>query len=108
MSYKAHVYGAMQETTSRKDVALRGVAIDRELAVHESPVRQLETGERIPAGTTVDETCPVSNITTKTNTEDTLTVSDETPVVELGGRLIRLCNGTHVRVFDEAQRMASG
>ena len=33
-----------QETTSRKDVALRGVAIDRELAVHESSVRQLESG----------------------------------------------------------------
>lgn len=107
-SYKAHVYGAMLETTSRKDVALRGVAIDRELAVHESPVRQLESGERIAAGTAVDETCPVSNITTQTGTEETLTVSDNTPVVELAGRLIRLCNGAHVRVFDEAQRMASG
>lgn len=107
-SYKANVYGDMLEATSRKDVALRGVAVERDLAVHESPVRQLESGERIAAGTQVDETCPVSNITTETKTEEPLVIEEETPVVELGGRLIRLCNGTHVRVFDEAQRMASG
>ncbi|HEX2750920.1 MAG TPA: PKD domain-containing protein, partial [Verrucomicrobiales bacterium] len=107
-SYKAHVYGALQETTSRKNIAFRGVAVDRELAVSESPVRQLDTGERIPAGTAVDQTCPVSNITTKADTSEGLTVSDDTPVVELAGRLILLCNGTHVRVFDEAERQASG
>jgi hypothetical protein len=107
-SYKAHVFGALQELTSRKDVALRGYALGREMAVAESPVRQLEAGERIAAGTPVDETCPVSEITTPTETTETLTVEDETPVVELGGRLIRLCNGSHVRVFEEAQRMALG
>jgi hypothetical protein len=107
-SYKAHVFGALQELTSRNDVALRGYALGREMAVAESPVRQLEAGERIAAGTPVDETCPVSEITTPTETTETLTVEDETPVVELGGRLIRLCNGSHVRVFEEAQRMALG
>jgi hypothetical protein len=107
-SYKAHVYGAMQEATSRKNTAFRGVAVDRELAVSESPVRQLETGERIAPGTDVDQTCPISNITTKADVSEGLTVNDDTPVVELGGRLILLCNGTHVRVFDEAERQASG
>ncbi len=107
-SYRANVYGAMEEATSRRDVALRGVAVDRDFAVHESPVRQLESGERIAAGTPVDETCPVSNTTTETKTETPVEVNDDIPVVELAGRLIRLCNGTHVRVLDEAQRMASG
>lgn len=107
-SYKAHVYGSLLEATSRKSVALRGVAVDREMAVSENPVRQLESGERIAAGAEVDQTCPVSNITTPADTSAGLTVDDETPVVELGGRLILLCNGTHVRVFEEAERMASG
>ncbi len=107
-SYKANVYGSQLETISRKNIALRGVAVDRELAVSESPVRQLESGERIAPGTAVDQTCPVSNITTPADTADGLTVDDETPVVELGGRLILLCNGTHVRIFDEAERQASG
>ena len=107
-SFKAHVFGDMQEVTSRKNVALRGVAIGREMAVAESPVRQLESGERIAAGTAVDETCPVSNITTPASTAEILTVNDETPVVELAGKLIRLCNGSHVQIFDGQERMASG
>ncbi len=107
-SYLANVYGTLRGATSRKNVAMRGVAIDREMAVAESPVRQLEAGERIAPGTEVDETCPVSQTTTETKTEQPLVVDDDLPVVELAGRLIRLCNGSHVRVFDEAQRMASG
>lgn len=107
-SYHARVFGSLLEQTSRKDVAVQGVALDRELAVAESPVRPLEKGERIPAGTVADETCPVSKITTPVTTEETVTVADETPYVELAGRLILLCNGTHVRIFEESQRMATG
>jgi len=107
-SYKAHVFGDLQELTSRQDIPLRGYALGRDLAVAESPVRQLEKGERIAAGTPIDETCPVSSETTPVETEEPLTVEDETPVVELGGRLILLCNGSHVRIFEEAQRLALG
>jgi hypothetical protein len=107
-SYKAHVFGSLLEMTTRRDVALRGYAIGRDLAVAPGPVRQLEAGERIPAGTPVTETCPVSNQSTPTETAEELTVDDDTPVVELAGRLIRLCNGSHVRIFEEAQRQALG
>ena len=107
-SYKARVFGALMKQTSYHDATMRGVAMDREFAVAENPVRELEKGERIPAGTVVDETCPVSKITTPVSQESVQTVNDETPYVEVGGRLILLCNGTHVRVFEESQRMASG
>lgn len=107
-SFKANVFGAMQEAVSRKEVPIRGVAIDRELAVAENPLRQLEAGERIAAGTPIDETCPVSGETTPTSTETQIEVEEETPVVELAGRFIRLCNGTHVQVFGESQLWASG
>ena len=63
-SYKARVFGALEAATSKKNVPLRGVSIDRELAVAESPVRQLEAGERIPLGAVVDQTCEVSGETT--------------------------------------------
>lgn len=108
VSYKAHVTPEWRELTSRADVAFRGYAMGRDLAVASSPVRQLEAGERIAAGVEVDETCPVSKQTTPVTTEEPLTVTDETPVVELGGRLIRLCNGSHVRIFEEAQIQALG
>ncbi len=107
-SYKAHVFGELLELTSRADVPLRGYAIGRDMAVAPSPVRQLDRGEFIPAGTALEQTCPVSGNTTDVTAEEPLVVEDETPVVELGGRLILLCNGSHVRIFDEEQRMALG
>jgi len=108
-SYKARVFGKMQPVMSLKSLPVTGVAIDRELAVAESPVRVLESGERIPAGVPVDQTCPVSGITTPGGA--TTPVTDAEPAVEVEGRIIRLCNGSHVTVFDESYTrgvMASG
>ena len=107
-SFKARVFGNMREAVSRKGVPFRGVAMDRELAVAENPVRQMEAGERIAAGTQIDETCPVSSIRTPTSSETPIEVEPETPIVELGGRIIRLCNGTHVHLFGESQLWAIG
>ncbi len=103
MSYKARVFGEMEPVMSRKQIPLRGVSIDRELAVAESPVRQLEIGERIATGTVVEDVCPVSGKTTEAVASNE-PVTEETPTVELGERLITLCNGSHVTVIDEKYR----
>lgn len=103
MSYIARVFGEMTPVMSRKQIPLRGVALDREFAVAESPLRALELGERVAAGTKVEEVCPVSG----KETEAVATgepVTQETPVVEVGERVIALCNGTHVEVLDEKYR----
>ncbi len=102
-SLKARVSGEMAEFGTKKNVALRGVALDREFAVAESPVRQLEKGERIPATAKVEALCPVSGLATPEPAPNE-PVSDETPTVEIGERIIRLCNGTHVHVLEEEQR----
>lgn len=99
-SYVARVYGEMESVMSRKKIPLSGVAVDRELAVAKSPVRPLEKGERVSPGTPVEQTCPVSGITTAANVEEP--ISDETPAVEVAGRVILLCNGSHVQVLDES------
>lgn len=103
MSYKARVYGTMEPLMGRKEIPLRGVAMDRELAVAESPVRQLEVGEKIPVGTVVEDTCPVSNQTTKAVATGQAVTAD-TPTIEVGERVITLCNGSHVAVLDEKYR----
>ncbi|QJE98939.1 Calx-beta domain-containing protein [Luteolibacter luteus] len=103
VDYKARVFGGMLPVMSKKDIPLRGVAMDREFAVAESPVRQLESGERIPAGTVVEETCPVSGETTEAVASDE-PVTEETPTIEVGERVITLCNGSHVTVVDEQYR----
>lgn len=110
-SYKARVFGEMEKAQPHTGVPLRGVAIDREFAVEETAVRRLEPGERVAAGATVKDTCPVSGRSTPVDTSAGLVADDAQPMVEVGGELIRLCNGTHVRVMDEqytARIMASG
>ncbi|MFM2221213.1 MAG: hypothetical protein RLZZ553_961 [Verrucomicrobiota bacterium] len=100
MSYIARVYGEMTPVMSRKNIPLRGVAVDREFAVAESPVRSLEIGERIAAGTLVEKVCPVSGEETQAPASGE-SVKVETPVIEVGERVITLCNGSHVEVMDE-------
>ena len=109
-SYKARVSDELETLNSTKSVALRGVAIDREFAVASNGVRQLEKGERIAKTAIVESLCPVSGIATPEPAPEE-PVTDETPTVQIGERIIRLCNGTHVRVLEEeynAMIMASG
>ncbi len=103
VSYKARVFGELEYVTSRKGVPMQGVAVDREMAVAENAVRPLEVGERIPAGTVVEETCPVSGKTTEAVSNGEA-VSDDSPTVEVAGRVITLCNGSHVTVLEDEFR----
>lgn len=106
-SYKARVFGEAEAVMSRKDVAFRGVAIDRELAVPDSAVRPLDVGEKIPAGVTVEQSCPVSGNTTTLEGGLDAPIDARTPAVELAGRVIILCDGSHVRILDEENRLTA-
>ncbi len=106
-TYRAHVFGNVNDLAYRKDVAFRGVALDRDMAVADSAVRRFEVGERIPAGATIEDTCPVSGKTTLVTNAPEEPVTDETPTVELAGRIIRLCDGSHVSVLDESTRLTA-
>ena len=100
VSYVAHVFGKLTNVMSRKGLPLRGVAIDRDLAVAENAVRRLEVGERLPAGTLIEETCPVSGETT-TALSSGEAVTELTPTVEVAERFITLCDGSHVSVLED-------
>jgi hypothetical protein len=54
----------------------------------------------VAAGTPVDQTCPVSGLTTAANIEAPIT--DETPAVEVGGRVIFSATDPTVQVLDES------
>jgi hypothetical protein len=99
-SYKARVSSELEMVNSKQGIPLRGVAVDREMAVASNPVRSLERGERIPRGAKVEAFCPVSQTTTPEPAPEEA-VADETPTVEIGERIIRLCDGSHVRVLEE-------
>jgi hypothetical protein len=97
-TYEAHVYGR-RETSMLwlANAALNGVALDRHLAVNESPMRPPELGERPPAGKTAVEICPVSGKTTLA----VAAIEAGTPAVEVYGEVVYLCDGSHVTFYED-------
>ncbi|MBM3846465.1 MAG: PKD domain-containing protein, partial [Verrucomicrobia bacterium] len=106
-TYRAHVSGDAKVLPYQKNVAIRGIALDQEMAVADRAVRQLERGERIPAGVTVSDVCPVSGNVTPVEHAANEPVTDETPTIEYAGEIIRLCDGSHVTVFDDRSRLTA-
>lgn len=103
VSYKAHVPEELKNLSSIPNTPLQGYADGREFAVAPNAVRALDVGEKIPAGATVQETCPVSGKTTESvSTGEAVTV--ETPTVQIGQTIITLCNGSHVAVLEDNYR----
>jgi hypothetical protein len=70
--FRAYTYGQRAQQGTRQEISIQGVAVDRALAVLESPVRALDFGERPAAGQTVQsiavETQPVVSKTPATTT----------------------------------------
>jgi hypothetical protein len=103
--WNAHVYGKRQWQRSTMNASLNGVAVGREMAVSDSPLRVLEVGE-VPQGDgrTVVEACPVSGIETpveKAPDGSLAAVSEETPAFETPERVIYVCSGGHITQLAE-------
>ncbi len=103
--WNAHVYGGRQWQRSTMNASLNGVAVGREMAVSDSPLRVLEVGE-VPEndGRQIVESCPVSGIETEVEqaADGTLAaVSEETPAFETPERVIYVCSGGHISQIAE-------
>ncbi|MEY2878600.1 MAG: hypothetical protein RLZZ15_980, partial [Verrucomicrobiota bacterium] len=61
VEYTAHTYARRESQLTKEGASLHGVALDRHLALHESPVRALEPGEAA-VGAPEDLHCPVSGL----------------------------------------------
>lgn len=103
--YEAMVYGRRVRQPSMENAALHGVAVDGLLAVHEDPLRAMETGERILPGQPVFSTCPVSGQSTPSAVEE---ITEEIPAVETGGEVHILCSGGHIHVLNDQLKAAEG
>ena len=100
--YEAHVYGRRERQSSRENVPLHGIAIDRDLALDERPLRVLEAGERPEATRKIVTTCPISGITTPivpVNGELPV-ITGKTPAIEVGNTIHYLCSGGHILCTD--------
>lgn len=89
-TYSAYVYGR-REALTKEGASLHGVALGRQLALHESPLRVLEPGE-IPATATAAE-CPISDLAVAAPAADAGVNDVALNFVEAEGRIFEFCGG---------------
>lgn len=104
---RTYVYGRRSAQNSLYQVPVHGVAVDQVMALAESPLRVLENGEIPPADAVREEKCPVSGLTTRVE-EPAAPVTETTPAVQVGTTVVYLCEGGHIRVFEEELIAAEG
>jgi hypothetical protein len=97
---RAHVYGRRAKEMTLAETRLHGIAVDRELAVSESPLRVLEPGEEPDPLKPWVNICPISGEKTEMPRKQE-PVTDDMAVVDDGKQIIYLCDGGHIRVLEE-------
>jgi hypothetical protein len=102
--WNAYVYGRRLMQRSMMNISLNGVAVARDMAVSDSPLRVLEVGELpVKDGRLLVESCPVSGI--ETQVEETVAgpppVTEETPAFETPEQIIYVCSGGHISQMEE-------
>jgi hypothetical protein len=97
-TFHAQFYGRRAGLRSLPEITVNGVAVDRELAVSETPTRALEIGEVPDRTRQIVQVCPVSGLTTETVPA---TVTADTPAVESAQQVIFLCDGAHIQQINE-------
>jgi autotransporter-associated beta strand protein len=103
--WNAYVFGKRGQQQTLSSTSINGISVGYDMAVADSPVRQLEPGERpLPDGREVVESCPVSKEETtvaRTETGALPAVTEETPAYETPERVVYVCNGGHIQQVAE-------
>jgi hypothetical protein len=103
--WTAHVYGRRQWQRTMTNVSLNGIAVGRDMAVSDSPVRVLEVGEQPDvAGREIVDVCPVSGVETPvalTAEAAPPPVTEATPAFETPEQVIYVCSGGHISQMAE-------
>ncbi|NJN05471.1 MAG: PKD domain-containing protein, partial [Rhodobacteraceae bacterium] len=98
--WNAFVYGRRATQRTLSLASLNGISVGADMAIAETPVRQLENGERPnAAGREVVESCPVSGEATpveRTGQNELPAVTEETPAYETSERIVYVCSGGHI------------
>ncbi|MCI0537618.1 MAG: PKD domain-containing protein [Verrucomicrobiales bacterium] len=96
-TYEAFVYGRRLGEPTREGIPLHGVALDRLLAVHENPVRILDSREasfrKQQLAPNADPVCQISGLSSAGKGEET--------VADVGGVLAFLCGPEHAEQLNE-------
>lgn len=99
--WQAFVYGRRKDERSKSEIPLHGIAIDSLLALHESPLRVLEPGEKPRSGQKVVEICDVSSLSTNVADSVAAAKAQGPTAVEVAGVIHVLCVPEHVNVLEQ-------
>lgn len=106
--FRAFPYGRRAMLNTLPSVSLLGIALDGSMAVSDSPVRVLETGETA-AGRPVEAVCPISGITTAVEPDVTLNLDPAAPTaLEVNGRIEVTCESAHAERLEAQLISAEG
>ncbi|MGL4399041.1 MAG: hypothetical protein ACRCXD_04160 [Luteolibacter sp.] len=98
--WNAYVYGTRASQRTMSVASINGISVGSDMAVAETPARQLEAGERPNAADReVVEICPVSGketIVERTTAGELPAITEETPALETEERIIYVCSDGHV------------
>ncbi len=109
-TYSAFVFGRRAEkVTWTPDASLNGVALDRQFAVSDDPLRVLEVGEIPNPAKPAVTVCPVSGLKTAAPSAVAgQVITESTPAVEVYGEIVYLCNGSHTTIYRQTIIEAEG
>lgn len=99
--YSVHIYGRRNTRMAKEGASLHGIAIDDELALHESPLRLLEPGEKA-AGTASDK-CAVTDEPIRTESVPDGEPIPDSRMAEAFGRAWEFCGAMSMVSHFEAQ-----
>jgi uncharacterized delta-60 repeat protein len=98
--YTAYVYGRRDTPATVGATSIVGIAVDRALAVSESPLRVVEAGE-VAAGRPLDQVCAISGDTTPVAADTALNLAGAPTAVEYNGKIQVLCHSEHVSALEK-------
>ena len=99
--YRAFVYGRRAEQATKQEISLEGVAVDKAIAVSESPLRVLEPNEVPAAGTPIDALCPISGLRTALAAGPLNATPKTATAVEVAGKVTVVCHVEHVAEYEQ-------
>ncbi len=101
VSYTAHIYGRREPQTALAAASLHGIALDREIALHESPLRAMESGETTAGAS--NATCPVSDLPVAATPPDVTIGNDSLAYAEFEARVVEYCDTSGDMIERHAQ-----
>lgn len=97
---RTHVYGKRAAQPTTPNAMMWGIAVDRELALSETRVRVLETGEVPEPNKKQEYVCPVS-LKPLPMPPSPEPITEDTPAVETDTQIIHFCASAHINAYED-------